>query len=162
MISERTSRWLATLGHLGVIVGFVLLVFELKQTRDLMRAQTRHDLSSSIVTLLLSIAENPELAHVMVRGDAGEELSPDEHYIYMRRGVARSSGTGRMSTTNTAKGSTTRGSSPASGMLGRLISAPQVELPPRGAECDGSSVQSSGRSSTGSCRRLAADARRAI
>jgi len=88
MISDRTSRWLATLGHLGVIVGLVLLVFELQQTRDLMRAQTRHDLSSSIVTLLLSIAENPELAHVMVRGDAGEELSPDEHYIYETRSRA--------------------------------------------------------------------------
>jgi hypothetical protein len=73
---------------LGVIVGIILLVFELKQTRDLMRAQTRHDLSSSIVNLLLSIAENPELAHVMVRGDAGGELSPDELYIYETRSRA--------------------------------------------------------------------------
>ena len=88
MISDRTSRWLATLGHLGVVVGLVLLVFELRQTRDLMQAQTRHDLSSSIVTLLLSIAENPELAHVMLRGDAGEELSPDEYYIYETRSRA--------------------------------------------------------------------------
>jgi len=88
MKSDRTSRWLATLAQLGVIIGLVLLVFELNQTRDLMQAQTRHDLSSSIVALLLSIAENPELAHVMFRGDAGEELSPVEQYIYETRGRA--------------------------------------------------------------------------
>ena len=88
MTSDQTARWLSTLANVGVIVGIVLLVFELGQTRDLMRAQTRHDLSNSIVELLLVIAENPQLADVMHRGDAGEELSPAERYQYLTRSRA--------------------------------------------------------------------------
>ena len=90
MTSDQTStsRWLSILANLGVIGGIVLLVFEMGQTRDLMRAQTRHDLSASIVDLLLVIAENPQLASVMRRGDEGEDLSPDERYQYETRSRA--------------------------------------------------------------------------
>ena len=88
MTTERTGRWLNILANLGVIAGLVLLVFELGQTRDLMRAQTRHELSTSIVEQLLVLAENPQLASIMRRGDAGEELTQDEWYQFEVRSRA--------------------------------------------------------------------------
>ena len=88
MTSEKTARWFNTLANLGVITGIILLVFELGQTRDLMRAQTRHLLATSIVEHLLVLVENPQLASVMRRGDAGEGLSPDESYQYRVRSRA--------------------------------------------------------------------------
>lgn len=88
MTSDQTVRRLSILANVGVIAGIVLLGFELGQTRDLMRAQTRHQLSTAIVGHLLVLAENPQLAGVMRRGDAGEELSPDEAYQYDNRSRA--------------------------------------------------------------------------
>lgn len=88
MTSDRTVRRLNILANLGVIAGLALVVFELSQTRDLMRAQTRHELATAIVAHLLVLAENPQLAGVMRRGDAGQELSPDEAYQYDTRSRA--------------------------------------------------------------------------
>lgn len=88
MKSDRPARWLHAAANLGVLVGLLLLVVELDQNRDVMRAQTRHDLSTAIVEHLLAIVENPQLASVMRRGDAGEDLSPDEWYQYHVRSRA--------------------------------------------------------------------------
>ena len=54
MESDKTARWFSVFANLGVIAGLAILVFELGQTRDLMRAQTRNELSSSIVDHLLN------------------------------------------------------------------------------------------------------------
>ncbi len=50
---------LQVLGNLGVLVGILLLVFELNQNRDMMRAQTRHELAMGIVDIQLTSASNP-------------------------------------------------------------------------------------------------------
>ena len=42
MESERLNRWLTLGANLGVLVGILLLVFELNQNRDLVRAQTEN------------------------------------------------------------------------------------------------------------------------
>lgn len=86
--SDKPARWLHVAANLGVLAGLLLLVVELDQNRDVMRAQTRHDLSTSIVEHLLAIVENPQLASVMRRGDAGEDLSSDEWYQYHVRSRA--------------------------------------------------------------------------
>ena len=78
MKPDKLARWMSVVVNLSVLAGILLLVIELRQNRDLVRAQTRHELSTVIVELQMAIAENPQLASVMRRGDAGEELSPDE------------------------------------------------------------------------------------
>jgi len=77
--------------NLSVLAGILLLVFELNQNRDMMRAQTRHDIASEFVGLMTAVAENAELANLIRRGDFGDELSADELYRYERftRGVFR-------------------------------------------------------------------------
>ena len=85
MIRDWLRRWLTLGTSLGAIIGLVLVVVQLEQTREMMRAQMRHDLAMGIVDLLNSAAENSQLAGVLRRGGAGEEMTADEHYQFRAR-----------------------------------------------------------------------------
>ena len=82
MESERLNRWLTLGANLGVLIGILLLVFELNQNRDLVRAQIRNELSQGVIDILQLRAENEQLADILFRGDKGEELSPLESSRY--------------------------------------------------------------------------------
>ncbi len=80
MDSNRINRWLSLGANFGVLIGIILLVVELDQNRDMIRAQTRNAIAHQIETRLTFVAGNPELASIQRRGWAGEELSADEEY----------------------------------------------------------------------------------
>jgi hypothetical protein len=83
--SDRLTRWLTIGANLGVLIGLLLLVAELAQNRDMMRAQIRHELSMGIVDLLQTPANNDQLADVLFRGVSGEELTPTELFQFELR-----------------------------------------------------------------------------
>jgi len=83
--SDRLARWLTLGANLGVLAGIVLLIVELDQNRDMMRAQTRHELSMGIVDLLLVPASNEQLADLMYRANAGASLTDRELYQFQLR-----------------------------------------------------------------------------
>jgi hypothetical protein len=88
MGAENRGRWVTVVANLGVLAGLLLLVAELRQNRDLMRAQIRHELSTVLVEHQTAIAQDPQLVSAIRRGDAGEELSPDEAYQVLLRNNA--------------------------------------------------------------------------
>ncbi len=59
------------LANVGVLVGILLLVYELGLNRQMMRAQTRHDLAEAIVGQLTLLATDGELAELIARVDSG-------------------------------------------------------------------------------------------
>jgi hypothetical protein len=61
MDSDRLNRWLTLGANVGVLVGIILLVFELSQNREMMRAQTRNEISRVEMDLLGLTAANREL-----------------------------------------------------------------------------------------------------
>jgi hypothetical protein len=69
------GQTLQLLGNVGVIVGIFLLVYELNQNRDLMQAQTRHELSQGLVELLIANNSDSELMSIRLRGNRGEDLT---------------------------------------------------------------------------------------
>jgi hypothetical protein len=85
MSGYRLKRWLALGANLGTLLGLLLVVVQLQQNRELMRAQIRHDLAMGIVELLGAPAGNRQLASVLRRGGAGEELTPDEQFQFRVR-----------------------------------------------------------------------------
>lgn len=85
MTSDRLTRWLATGGNAAVVVGLLLLVYELNQTRELTRAQMRSEISSGIYDLLAMSANNHQLADLMLRADSGEPLTDAEYFQYASR-----------------------------------------------------------------------------
>ena len=70
------SQTANTLASVGVIVGILLLVFELSQNRDMMRAQTRNEISRGVVELLSSPSTSVELAGAWAKARQGETLTP--------------------------------------------------------------------------------------
>lgn len=72
------GQLLNLLANLGVIVGILLLVLELGQNRDMMRAQIRNELARGLPDFLGLLIENRELADALVRANAGEALTATE------------------------------------------------------------------------------------
>ena len=85
MKSDRLTRWITIGANLGVMIGLLLLIAELAQNRDMMRAQIRHELAMGIVNILQTPANNDQLADVLFRGISGEELTPTELYQFELR-----------------------------------------------------------------------------
>ena len=74
------GQTLQLLGNAGVVIGILLLVYELNQNRDMMRAQTRNELSRGLTEVLSLTAVGDELADMVVRANRGEELTATESY----------------------------------------------------------------------------------
>ena len=85
MDSDRLNKWLTLGANIGVLLGIALLIVELDQNRDMMRAQTRHEIADGIVDLLLVPASNQQLADVMYRAEKGGELTPLEEFQFRMR-----------------------------------------------------------------------------
>lgn len=80
MDSDKLNRWLTLGANLGVLVGIILLVIELNQSRDMMRAQTRAAVTESILTLL-AMERDPYVVSAYRKLADGEELSFEEKYF---------------------------------------------------------------------------------
>lgn len=85
MDSHWLTRWLTLAANFGVLIGIILLIVELDQNRDMMRAQTRHEMAKGIVDLLLIPASNEQLADLMRRAHSGEQLTPTELFQFQMR-----------------------------------------------------------------------------
>ena len=83
MDSDRLNRWLTLGANLGVLVGIILLVIELDQNREMVRAQTRNEISQGELTVLSQIAENKELADILARVSQGENVEPGEQLMHL-------------------------------------------------------------------------------
>ena len=88
MSSDQLNKWLTLVANLSVLLGIGLVIFELNQTRDSIRAQTRSEISSKLTDLMSEVAANPQLASLVRRADDGEELTPDEEKQYGHRSSA--------------------------------------------------------------------------
>ena len=82
MESDKMNRWLTLGANIGVLIGIILLVIELDQNREMIRAQTRNDISQQLANRLLTMASNSQMASVMRRAEDGEELTKDEEHQY--------------------------------------------------------------------------------
>jgi hypothetical protein len=89
MDKDRLNRWwLGLAANLGVVAGIVLLVYELEQNREMMRAQTRNELSVQIVDLLSQVATSDELSSLLFRSESGEPLNDEEIVQFQARALA--------------------------------------------------------------------------
>ena len=80
---------LTILANLGVIAGILLLAYELNQNRQMMQAQTRHELASSIANQLLTISVNGEYVEFIHRVESGEPATGVEQRRYYGYAFAR-------------------------------------------------------------------------
>jgi hypothetical protein len=83
MKSEKLNSWLALGANIGVLIGILLLVYELNQNREMTAAQIRNEAAASRINIALSRANNGELADIVFRAQfVGEEMTPVERSRY--------------------------------------------------------------------------------
>ena len=63
------GQTLQLLGNLGIIVGILLLVYELNQNRHMMMAQTRNELAQEVTNILFELQNNAEMAEFSAQRD---------------------------------------------------------------------------------------------
>ena len=88
MNTDKLNRWLTLGANIGVLTGIILLVVELEQSRNMMRAEIRNELAAEIIGLLNDVAYNPDFASILTRSNDGEELTPAEATQYSFRAYA--------------------------------------------------------------------------
>ena len=84
----KISSLISLAANVVTVVGLVIVVVQLYENQRMMRAQTRHELASTIVTILSDTANNPQLASVIYRGSKGLPLTPVEQFQFEFRSNA--------------------------------------------------------------------------
>ncbi len=80
MDTNNVNRWLTLGANIGVLIGIILLIVELDQTRDMMRAQIRNELARSSQDLLGIAVADQDLADLLFRAETDESLLPAESW----------------------------------------------------------------------------------
>jgi hypothetical protein len=88
MGSDKVNKWLSFGANLGVLIGIFLLIFELNQNRETMRAQTRSEIAAIDIGHLHTVSTNQELADILRRARSGEELDETESTRYLFHSLA--------------------------------------------------------------------------
>jgi len=78
MESDRLNRWLTLAANFGVLVGIILLIAELNQNREIIRSQTRHQLTMGLIDMQISLRNDKELLEIASRDARGDDLSDSE------------------------------------------------------------------------------------
>lgn len=72
------GRTISILSNIGVLIGIVLLVFELNQSRQMMRAQTRTEIAQGSIAALNLRGTNSEVRGLCKRASSDEGLPQSE------------------------------------------------------------------------------------
>jgi hypothetical protein len=70
MDSDKLNRWVSLGANIGVFIGLIFLVVELKQTNDLAEASAYRARGDEIQSALQSVALSADLAEILVKVDA--------------------------------------------------------------------------------------------
>jgi hypothetical protein len=67
MDTEKLNRWLTLAANFGVLIGLILLVYEVRQNSDLMRAQISMERANTNMQILADFANGGELIPIDVK-----------------------------------------------------------------------------------------------
>ena len=82
MKTEKLNSWLTLGANVGVLIGLILLVFELRQNSDLMRAQMSQSRSETTRAGLQSYMDSPYIPAIRIKVEDNEDLSREEYIRY--------------------------------------------------------------------------------
>jgi hypothetical protein len=95
--SDRVNRWLTLGANLGVLIGLILLIVEIEQNSELVRAEIEHTRSEAYVAWLRQAAANDQILNLFVTmgtlegsfGDRFAQLEPIERMRFQQIVEAR-------------------------------------------------------------------------
>ncbi len=100
MDTDKVNRWLTLTANLGILIGLVLLIVEIRQNSQLMRAQINMDRTASTIETLINVANGGAVATIQAKlfeeVDGfpmalgwSDELTPEEYQRYRFWVIAR-------------------------------------------------------------------------
>jgi hypothetical protein len=85
MQTEMLNRWLTLAANFGVLIGLILLVYEVRQNADLMRAQINQSRTDTALFQQYSVSDTDYIAPILAKVGRGEQLSDEEMLRYDAR-----------------------------------------------------------------------------
>lgn len=80
---QKLNSWITLATNVGVLVGIALLLVELSQNTDALKAQDEYANLDQWTEFFMSASQSPDLARVVIRGNASyASLSPEEALQY--------------------------------------------------------------------------------
>ncbi len=82
MNTDQLNRWLTLGANIGVVIGLVLLIFEIGQNTDMMRAQINQSRTDTAVSEQQAVYNSDYLPALIAAADRGEQFSDEEMIRY--------------------------------------------------------------------------------
>ena len=82
MNAEKINMWLSLGAYFGVVIGLVLLFFEISQNTELMRAQINQSRTDTAVSEQQAVYNSDYLPALIAAADRGEQFSDEEMIRY--------------------------------------------------------------------------------
>ena len=80
MKSKKLNQWLTLGANLAVLVGLILLIIEISQNNEMMRAQTRSGVSDAIIDNI-KLGMDPRVIAAYQNQASGKTLSAEEEFL---------------------------------------------------------------------------------
>ena len=85
MNAEKINSWLTLGANVGVVVGLMLLIFEIGQNTEMMRAQINQSRTDTALFQQYSMSDTDYIVPVIAKVRRGEQLSDEEMLRYDAR-----------------------------------------------------------------------------
>ena len=94
MDSDKINRWISLGANIGVIIGLIMLVIEVRHANNLAEASAYRSRGDEIQAILNSVALSSELAEILVKVDtqgvhALSDVETKRFWSYLRAGIFR-------------------------------------------------------------------------
>ncbi len=85
MNAEKVNTWLSLGANVGVVIGLILLIVEIGQNTDMMRAQINQSRTDTALVQQYSMSDTDYIAPIIAKIGRGEQLSDEELIRYDAR-----------------------------------------------------------------------------
>ena len=85
MIADKVNTWLSLGANIGVVIGLMLLIVEIGQNTEMMRAQINQSRTDTALYQQYSMSDTDYVAPIIAKIRRGEQLSDEELIRYDAR-----------------------------------------------------------------------------
>ena len=82
MTSEKVNKWLSLGANFGVVIGLVLLIVEIGQNTEMMRAQINQSRTDTAISEQQAVFNSDYIPALLAKRDKGEPFSDEEMIRY--------------------------------------------------------------------------------
>ena len=82
MNADNVNKWLTLGANIGVVIGLVLLVVEIGQNTEMMRAQINQSRTDTAISEQQAVFNSGYIPALLAKRDRGEPFSEEEWFRY--------------------------------------------------------------------------------